>query len=98
MMIFQINISRTKEKSHESETGLLSLRQKRPAFSARPKTLGSPAAYRRGCLKPRNAAHMLAPTPSFLSSPYHALALEDEFGARLVHRKGSIPADIDLEL
>ena len=26
------------------------------------------------------------------------LALEDEFGARLVRRKGSIPADIDLEL
>ena len=38
------------------------------------------------------------PIPSFWSSALSRLALEDDFGARLVRRKGSVPADIDLAI
>jgi hypothetical protein len=45
----------------------------------------------------KRSAHVGSDT-ELLELALSRLALEDEFGARLVHRKGSIPADIDLEL
>ena len=45
----------------------------------------------------KRSAHVGSDT-ELLELALSRLALEDEFGAWLVHRKGSIPADIDLEL
>src|SRR3954454_20532028 len=45
----------------------------------------------------KRSAHVGSDT-ELLELALSRLALEDEFGARLVHRKCSIPADIDLEL
>jgi hypothetical protein len=45
----------------------------------------------------KQRAHVSSDT-ELLEIALSRLALEDDFGVRLVRRKGSIPADIDLEL
>ena len=45
----------------------------------------------------KQRAHVASDT-ELLELALARLALEDDFGARLVRRKGSVPADIDLEL
>jgi hypothetical protein len=45
----------------------------------------------------KRSAHVASNT-ELLELALSRLALEDEFGARLVRRKGSIPAEVDLEL
>jgi hypothetical protein len=45
----------------------------------------------------KQRAHVASDT-ELLELALACLALEDDFGARLVRRKGSVPPDIDLEL
>jgi len=45
----------------------------------------------------KKRAHVFSDT-ELLELALSRLALEDDFGARLVRRKGSIPADIDLAI
>ncbi|QPC86192.1 hypothetical protein GA830_05130 [Mesorhizobium sp. NBSH29] len=45
----------------------------------------------------KKRAHVTSDT-ELLELALARLALEDDFGARLVRRKGAIPADIDLEI
>ena len=45
----------------------------------------------------KKRAHVSSDT-ELLELALSRLALEDDFGERLVHRKGSVPADIDLAI
>ena len=53
--------------------------------------------YRQSCEAAKRRAHVTSDT-ELLELALSRLALEDDFGVRLVKRKGSVRSDIDLEI